>query len=122
MAGIIAVYSLVIAVLLSSDIGPPPQTYSPYKYVINLSSYQALISCSGFLHLAAGLSVGLTGLAAGYAIGIVGDAGVRAYLQQSRVFVGMVLILIFAEVLGLYGFDLSFLLRSRLISIDLSWA
>lgn len=28
---------------------------------------------SGFLHLGAGLSVGLTGLAAGYAIGIVGD-------------------------------------------------
>ncbi len=28
---------------------------------------------SGILHLAAGLSVGLTGLAAGYAIGIVGD-------------------------------------------------
>ena len=32
---------------------------------------------SGFMHLAAGLSVGLTGLAAGYAIGVVGDV-VRA--------------------------------------------
>ena len=30
--------------------------------------------------------------------------GVRAYMQQSRVFVGMVLILIFGEVLGLYGY------------------
>ena len=28
----------------------------------------------GFMHLAAGISVGLTGLAAGYTIGIVGDA------------------------------------------------
>ena len=28
---------------------------------------------SGFMHLAAGLSVGLSGLAAGYVIGIVGD-------------------------------------------------
>ncbi len=26
-------------------------------------------------------------------------------MQQSRIFVGMVLILIFAEVLGLYGYD-----------------
>jgi len=77
---------------------------------------------SGFMHLAAGLSVGLTGLAAGYAIGIVGDVvrgpscsmimrvtkkvqGVRSYMQQSRIFVGMVLILIFGEVLGLYGHD-----------------
>lgn len=55
------------------------------------------------MHLACGLSVGLTGLAAGYTIGIVGDMGVRSYMQQSRIFVGMVLILIFGEVLGLYG-------------------
>jgi V-type H+-transporting ATPase 16kDa proteolipid subunit len=46
----------------------------------------------------------MTGLAAGYCIGIVGDAGVRAYMEQSRIFVGMVLILIFGEVLGLYGY------------------
>lgn len=58
---------------------------------------------SGFLHLGCGLSVGFTGLAAGYCIGVVGDKGVRAYMEQSRIFVGMVLILIFGEVLGLYG-------------------
>lgn len=55
------------------------------------------------MHLACGTSVGMTGLAAGYCIGIVGDSGVRAFMQQSRIFVGMVLILIFGEVLGLYG-------------------
>ena len=60
---------------------------------------------SGFMHLACGLSVGLTGLAAGYCIGVVGDKGVRSYMSQSRVFVGMVLILIFGEVLGLYGLE-----------------
>lgn len=58
---------------------------------------------SGFLHLGAGLSVGFAGLAAGFAIGIVGDAGVRGTAQQPRLYVGMILILIFAEVLGLYG-------------------
>nr|CAD7441694.1 unnamed protein product [Timema bartmani] len=57
----------------------------------------------GFLHLGAGLAVGFCGLAAGFAIGIVGDAGVRGTAQQPRLFVGMILILIFAEVLGLYG-------------------
>lgn len=45
---------------------------------------------TSFLHLGAGLSVGLSGLAAGFAIGIVGDAGVRGTALQSRVFVGMV--------------------------------
>lgn len=78
----------------------------------------------GFIDLGAGLSVGLAGLAAGFAIGIVGDAGVRGTAQQPRLFVGMVnihylalvnnilhavqiLILIFAEVLGLYGKPIS---------------
>ena len=33
MSGIIAVYSLVIAVLISSDMGPPPNSsYSLFKY------------------------------------------------------------------------------------------
>ena len=35
------------------------------------------------MHLAAGLSVGLTGLAAGYAIGVVGDAVSKILLQLS---------------------------------------
>ena len=47
--------------------------------------------------------MGLSGLGARYAVGIVGDAGVRGTAQQPRLFVGMILILIFAEVLGLYG-------------------
>ncbi|PGH09977.1 V-type ATPase, C subunit [Blastomyces parvus] len=99
MAGIIAVYGLVVSVLIAGHLGPPPQkTYSLY---------------TGFMHLAAGLSVGLAGLAAGYTIGIVGDAGVRCFMQQSRVFVGMVLILIFGEVLGLYGLIVALILNSK---------
>lgn len=89
MSGIIAVYALVVAVLIAQDLQPPSQ-----------GSYSLFM---GFMHLSCGLSVGLTGLAAGYCIGIVGDKGVRSYMLQSRIFVGMVLILIFGEVLGLYG-------------------
>lgn len=34
MAGIIAVYGLVVAVLIAGDLGPPPETqYSLYAYV-----------------------------------------------------------------------------------------
>jgi len=87
MAGIIAVYGLVIAVLIAGDMSPEKE-YTLF---------------AGIMHLAAGLSVGLAGTAAGYAIGTVGNAGARAFLQQPKVFVGKVLILIFAEVLGLYG-------------------
>ena len=85
MAGIIAIYGLVVSVLIAGSLST------------DISAYK------GFVHLGAGLSVGFSGLAAGFAIGIVGDAGVRGTAQQPRLFVGMILILIFAEVLGLYG-------------------
>ena len=42
-------------------------------------------------------------MASGLAIGVVGDAAVRANAQKDMV-VGMILILIFAEALGLFGF------------------
>lgn len=72
MAGIIAIYGLVVSVLISGDLKSPMTLYA------------------GFIQLGAGLSVGLSGLAAGFAIGVVGDAGVRGTAQQPRLFVGMV--------------------------------
>merc|ERR1712196_257156 len=87
MAGVLGIYGLITAVIINGKIDPAAQ-YSAY---------------SGYAHLGAGLTVGMSSLAAGLAIGIVGDAGVRANAQQPRLFVGMILILIFAEALGLYG-------------------
>jgi V-type H+-transporting ATPase proteolipid subunit len=63
--------------------------------------------------LGAGLSIGLSGLGAGVAIGIVGDAGVRGSAQQPRLYVGMILILIFAEVLALYGLIVSLVMSVK---------
>jgi len=97
MAGIIAIYGVVVAVLIAGKL-EDSKTYTLYM---------------GFVHLGAGLSVGLSGLAAGYAIGIVGDAGVRGTAQQPRLFVGMILILIFAEVLGLYGLIVAIYLYAK---------
>ena len=55
----------------------------------------------------------LTCITVRFAIGIVGDAGVRGTAQQPRLFVGMILILIFAEVLGLYGLIVALLMNSK---------
>ena len=55
----------------------------------------------------------VSGLAAGLAIGIVGDAGVRAVAQKPQMYVGMVLILIFAEALGLYSLIVGLILTSK---------
>lgn len=78
--------------------------------IINQSFF---VLSRGFIHLGAGLAVGFSGLAAGFAIGIVGDAGVRGTAQQPRLFVGMILILIFAEVLGLYGLIVAIYLYTK---------
>jgi V-type H+-transporting ATPase proteolipid subunit len=67
----------------------------------------------GYAHLASGLCCGFSSLAAGLAIGIVGDAGVRANAQQDKIFVGMILILIFGEALALYGLIVSLILTSQ---------
>ena len=97
MAGIVGVYGLVVGVLIANDLDPS-RDYSVF---------------SGFIHLASGLATGLCGLSAGYAIGVIGDAGVRSYIYQPKLFVGMVLILIFAEVLGLYGLIISLILNTK---------
>eukprot|EP01006_Ploeotia_vitrea_P042237 TRINITY_DN66614_c6_g2_i1.p2 TRINITY_DN66614_c6_g2~~TRINITY_DN66614_c6_g2_i1.p2 ORF type:complete len:167 (+),score=54.08 TRINITY_DN66614_c6_g2_i1:107-607(+) len=96
MAGVLGIYGLIVAVILIQNVKGP-------KY----SSY------NGYAHLASGLSCGLSGLAAGMAIGIVGDAGVRANGQQPKLFVGMILILIFAEALGLYGLIVALILSQQ---------
>lgn len=51
---------------------------------------------------------------------IIGDAGVRATAEQDKVFVGMVLILIFAEALALYGLIIGIILTSKTVSVDCS--
>ncbi len=82
MAGIVAIYGLVVYVMINNSLAEKSALHT------------------NFLQLGAGLAVGLAGLAAGFSIGIVGDAGVRAGAQQPRMFVGMLMLLLFAEVLG----------------------
>lgn len=92
MAGILGIYGLIVSVILNQKIG------EPYSYK------------NAFSHLSSGLCCGLSSLGAGIAIGIGGDAGVRALGQTDKIFVGMMLILIFAEALGLYGLIVSLIL------------
>lgn len=98
MAGVLGIYGLIIAVIISQQINPKDKPYTMFD---------------GYAHLASGLACGLAGLAAGMAIGIVGDAGVRANAQQPRLFVGMILILIFAEALALYGLIIGIILAGK---------
>ena len=95
MAGILGIYGVIIAVIAGSQ-------------VKGLGT--GMTEADGYKYLGAGLACGLSSLAAGLAIGVAGDAGVRAYAQTDDIFVGMILILIFAEAIGLYGLIVSIIM------------
>ncbi|KAF3596031.1 hypothetical protein DY000_02023936 [Brassica cretica] len=91
MAGVLGIYGRIIAVIISTGINPKAKSY----YLFD-----------GYAHLSSGLASGLAGLrlSAGMAI---------ANAQQPKLFVGMILILIFAEALALYGLIVGIILSSR---------
>ncbi|RNF12160.1 vacuolar ATP synthase [Trypanosoma conorhini] len=97
MAGILGIYGLIVSVIINNNIKTETQSYSAF---------------SGYLHFGAGLAAGLSSLAAGLSIGIAGDAAVRAYGKQEKIFVAMILMLIFAEALGLYGLIIALLMNN----------
>lgn len=95
LAGILSIYGLVVAVIIAPSVKEKSALHT------------------NFMQLGAGLTVGLSCLSAGFTIGIIGDAGVRAAGQQPRAFVSMMMMLIFAEVLGIYGLIVSLLLLTQ---------
>ena len=97
MAGILGIYGLIVAVIINNNIKTDQFAYSAF---------------AGYLHFGAGLAAGLSSLAAGLAIGIVGDTSVRAYGKQEKIFVAMILMLIFAEALGLFGLIIALLMNN----------
>ena len=98
MAGILGIYGLIVAVIINNNIKVGDNEYSTF---------------SGYMHLGAGMAAGLASMAAGLAIGIVGDTSVRAYGRQEKIFVAMILMLIFAEALGLYGLIIALLMNNQ---------
>lgn len=107
MAGILGIYGLIVAVIYFGKISytSVPVPGNPVKpQYSNFDAYK---------HLAGGLCCGLSALGAGLCIGIVGDAGVRANAQKEDIYVGMILILIFAEALGLYGLIVAIILATN---------
>ena len=89
MAGILSIYGLIIAVLLTQK--------------VKLSVYQGTGSFTAWKQFFAGITCGGSCVSSGYAIGLVGENAVRNYGMNENIFVAIILIMIFAEVLGLYG-------------------
>ena len=82
----------------------------PLLLIVSQSNFSLYL---GSIFLGAGLCMGVCGLSAGICIGILTDAGIRAYAQQPKLFTILIIMLIFAEVLTIYGFIISILLIFR---------
>ena len=102
MAGILGIYGLIVAVIITNNIKKDGYTVF-----------------AGFIHLGAGLGAGFASLAAGYAIGVVGDICCWAYSKTDKIFVAMILMLIFAEALGLYGLIIALLMNNKANSVQI---
>lgn len=94
MAGILGIYGLIVAVIMITKI----------KLSGDFGNFQ------GFKLLAGGMCCGFSCLASGYAIGIVGEHGVRTFAINEDFYVGLILILIFGEALGLFGLIVAILM------------
>lgn len=131
MAGVLGIYGLIVSVIIAQSITPPDQEHTVYS------------TFNGWAHLAAGLCCGLSCLAAGGTIGIIGEVGVRSFgLKASagkrawassdggdmddmmpgeatsaedanRLYVGLLIMLIFAEALALYGLIVALILSQH---------
>ena len=93
MAGILGIYGLIIAILMAGKVKD-----NDVK--------------AGYKQLASGLCCGLSALASGLAIGVVGDHCVRSYAQSEGIYVGMIIMLIFGEALGLYGMIIAIIMSA----------
>eukprot|EP00948_MAST-09A_sp_MAST-9A-sp1_P001954 g1954.t1 len=101
MAGILGIYGLIVAVLILGNISDPKADGTP-----------TYTSRSAFASLAGGIACGVSGIAAGYAIGLCGDAGARAVYLNGRLYVPLILLMIFAEAIALYGLIVALLLST----------
>ncbi len=86
LSGVCGIFGLIIAVIIASN--------------LNSEGYSLF---TGYAHLGAGLTVGLSNLATGLALGMAGEIGVQDSARQPKLYIGMVLIWSFGSALGLYG-------------------
>lgn len=130
MAGVIGIYGLIVGVILAQAIAKPENSRSNVYSIYTGMAHLAAGLCTGFSGLAAGLCIGIVGdygiravgyrasqitlfpvtatEAAGYSTipeneGNGASEDVSGSDDQNKLFVGMLIMLIFSEALALYG-------------------
>jgi len=92
----VAIYGIIMAIVMGSQI-------KEYNVATATPAIIAKNYYSGFCIFAAGLTVGFCNLFCGISVGIVGSGAALTDAQNPTLFVKMIVVEIFASVIGLFG-------------------
>jgi len=135
MAGVLGIYGLIVSVIITQGITKPVKVVGDDGLSYGAPQYSLY---TAYAHLAAGLCCGISCLAAGGTIGYIGDVGIQCFglkvsggkrswdtegsgdgfagndqMSQeaaNKLYVGLLIMLIFSEALALYGMIVALLL------------
>lgn len=104
----VAIYGIVMAILMFQRVNS-----LPFEDLVKDGEYSAKALNAGYALFAAGLGVGVTNVACGLSVGIVGSGAALADAQNASLFVKVLIIEIFASVIGLFGVIVGIIIATK---------
>mmetsp|Transcript_6794 Transcript_6794/g.11268 ORF Transcript_6794/g.11268 Transcript_6794/m.11268 type:complete len:208 (+) Transcript_6794:47-670(+) len=133
MAGVLGIYGLIVAVIITQAILPPDSNQQTQYSIYNGWAHLAAGLCCGLSCLAAGGTIGIIGECGTQCFGLKASGGKRPWDKISddgdaneeaandarnlddsnKLYVGLLIMLIFAEALALYGLIVALILSQH---------
>lgn len=140
MAGVLGIYGLIVSVILVQSITPPDSEQNTSYSLFNGYAHLAAGLCCGFSCLAAGGTIGVIGDVGVRCFGMKASGGKRTWMtaegadggdaggemggsgdavsqeDANKLYVGLLIMLIFSEALALYGLIVALILSQHSFS------